>query len=100
MAEKDIEQYLRKKIKAAGGIAYKFTSPGNAGVPDRLVLLPGSWCVFVELKAPGKKPTTLQERQQERIRQLGFYVKVIDSKEKVDEFIGNIRLICGRSAAE
>ena len=87
MREKAIEEYLRNRVKASGGIAYKFTSPGNAGVPDRLVLLPDGRVVFVELKASGKKPTALQELQQKRIAGLGFKVLVIDSKEQVDEFI-------------
>jgi hypothetical protein len=89
--ERDIETYLRDQVKTAGGIAYKFTSPGNAGVPDRLVLLPGGRVVFVELKAPGRQPTPLQLRQQRRIRDLGFTVLVIDSKEEVDEFIKGVR---------
>ncbi len=91
MRERDIETYLRDQVKTAGGIAYKFTSPGNAGVPDRLVLLPGGRVVFVELKAPGRQPTPLQLRQQRRIRDLGFTVLVIDSKEEVDEFIKGVR---------
>ncbi len=91
MRERDIEAYLRDQVKAIGGIAYKFVSPGNAGVPDRLVLLPGGRVVFVELKAPGRQPTPLQLRQQRRIRDLGFTVLVIDSKEEVDEFIKGVR---------
>lgn len=87
MRERDIEAYLRDQIKRLGGIAYKFVSPGNAGVPDRLVLLPAGRVAFVELKASGKKPTALQELQQKRIAGLGFKVLVIDSKEQVDEFI-------------
>ena len=35
--EKDVEQYLCKRVKEMGGKAYKFVSPGNAGVPVRLV---------------------------------------------------------------
>ena len=93
MRERDIETYLRDQVKTAGGIAYKFVSPGNAGVPDRIVLLPGGRVVFVELKAPGKQPTPLQLRQQKRIRNLGFQVLVIDSKAGVDEFIKGVR--CG-----
>jgi len=85
--ERDIEKYLREMVKKIGGIAYKFESPGNAGVPDRLVLLPGRVTYFVELKAPGKKPTALQKRQHSKIEKLGHKVLVIDSKEKVDEFI-------------
>ena len=87
MTEKDIEAYLRKQVKAAGGMAYKFVSPGNAGVPDRLVLFPGGRAAFAEMKAPGRKPTALQEVQMKRIATLGFKVNVLDSKEEVDRFI-------------
>lgn len=87
MREKEIEKYLREEIKKLGGIAYKFTSPGNSGVPDRLVLLPYGVMAFVELKAPGGKTTAIQDRQISRIQKLDFDVYVIDSKEKVDEFV-------------
>nr|WP_144461865.1 VRR-NUC domain-containing protein [Siminovitchia fortis] len=87
MREKDIENYLRNQVKKIGGIAYKFESPGNAGVPDRLVLLPGGRVHFVELKAPGKKPTALQLAQHRKINKLHSRVLIIDSKEKVDRFI-------------
>ncbi|MCL6598978.1 MAG: VRR-NUC domain-containing protein [Alicyclobacillus macrosporangiidus] len=82
-----METYLRDRVKALGGRAYKFVSPGNAGVPDRLVLLPGARAVFVELKAPGRRPTQLQVVQQQRIATLGFDVRVVDSLEGVDELI-------------
>jgi hypothetical protein len=87
MNEKDIEVYLRDQVKAVGGKAYKFISPGNSGVPDRIVLFPEGRTVFVELKAPGKKPTPLQEAQQKKIRNLGFPVLVIDSKQGVDNLV-------------
>lgn len=87
LSEKTIEAYLRTKVQTAGGIAYKFVSPGNAGVPDRLVMFPGGKIAFVELKAPGRVPTTLQFKQQRRISDFGFNVFVIDTKAKVDEFI-------------
>ena len=87
MRENIIEEYLRDRVRSVGGRAYKFVSPGNSGVPDRLVLLPGGRCIFVELKAPGKEPTPIQLLQQKKLRDLGFIVLVIDSKTKVDEFI-------------
>lgn len=36
--ESAIEEYLVKRTKSRGGIAYKFTSPQRRSVPDRLVL--------------------------------------------------------------
>ena len=54
MKEKDVEAYLRDQVKGKGGKAYKFVSPGNDGVPDRMICMPGERVFFVELKAPGK----------------------------------------------
>ena len=87
MSEKEIENYLVRKIKNKKGIAYKFTSPGNSGVPDRLCLLPNGKICVVELKSPGKKPRALQVNQITKITKLGQRVYVVDSKEKVDEVL-------------
>lgn len=54
MLESEIENKLKKEIETLGGLSLKFTSPGMAGVPDRLVLLPKGKICFVEVKAPGK----------------------------------------------
>lgn len=89
MREKIIEEYLRDKVKALGGKAYKFVSPGNAGVPDRLVLFPGGRISFVELKATGKVSTPLQKHRQKEIISFGIEVVVIDSKQGVDHFINS-----------
>jgi len=85
--ESSVEEYLRKKVKELGGKAYKFVSPGNAGVPDRLVCLPNGKVVFIELKAPGEKPTPLQLKKHRELQQLGQTVYVIDSKAAVDEWL-------------
>ena len=90
MLEKQIEERLRLSVKCLGGIAYKWVSPGNAGVPDRIVVLPGGLLWFVELKQPGKKPTTLQRAKIDQLRRLGFRVKVIDSVQGVDRFIREV----------
>ncbi|EDY2715218.1 VRR-NUC domain-containing protein [Salmonella enterica] len=75
-----IEKHLVAEVKKAGGVAYKFISPGHRSVPDRIVLLPGGRIVFVECKAPGKAPRAAQVREHERLRALGFTVVVLDSK--------------------
>lgn len=84
MLEKKIEQRLVDKAKAAGGLAMKWTSPSNSGVPDRIVFLPGGRIIFVELKAPGKATTPLQDRIHGMLAGWGADVRVIDSLEKVD----------------
>lgn len=62
----------------------KWTSPSMSGVPDRIVILPGGRVWFAELKAPGKKPTALQDRIIAMLRGLGATVHVLDSLEAVD----------------
>lgn len=87
-SEKDIETYLRDRVKKLGGIAYKFVSPGNDGVPDRLIVMPGGRIFFVELKAPGRKSTALQQMQQQRLAALNCVVYAdVDSREKVDAIL-------------
>lgn len=75
-----IERHLVNEVKKAGGIAYKFVSPGRRAVPDRLVLLPGGKVIFVECKAPGEKPRPDQLREHARLFALGHQVVVLDSK--------------------
>ena len=36
MLEKQVEQKLVAAVKSKGGVCWKFTSPGTAGVPDRI----------------------------------------------------------------
>ena len=86
MLEKTIEAALVKRVKALGGMAEKFTSPNKRSVPDRIVTLPGGVIIFVELKAPGKLPTELQQRDHTARRALGCDVRVIESIEGCNAF--------------
>ena len=74
MREKQVEQRLVQEVKKRGGICPKFVSPGFAGMPDRLILLPGGRFAFAELKAPGEKPRSLQLARHRLLRRLGFPV--------------------------
>ena len=85
--EKTIEKKLVQAVKAVGGIAPKFTSPGFDGMPDRLVLLPMGRIAFVEVKRHGEKPRPLQEARHGLLRRLGFVVYVLDDGEQIGEIL-------------
>lgn len=55
MRENAVEQGITRLTKALGGVAWKWVSPGRAGVPDRICIFPGGRVIFVELKRPGLK---------------------------------------------
>jgi hypothetical protein len=86
MLESKIEAAFVKRVKDLGGVSEKFTSPNKRSVPDRIVMFPGGKILFVELKAPGNKPTEMQQRDHEKRRAMGFTVLVIDSLEAVRAF--------------
>lgn len=92
MKESSIERKFTLAIKRLGGRAVKFVSPGRAGMPDRIVLLPGGLVRFVELKRPGAVPTDLQLVRHAELRELGFEVTVIDSPEAVDRYVKELML--------
>lgn len=107
MRESEIEKYLVKRVKELGGEVRKVQWIGRRGAPDRIVMLP--WrtaspalckalgvpegtprqarCIWVELKAPGKKPEPHQVREHDRMRAMGQSVSVVDSFERVDEVL-------------
>ena len=87
MRESDIEKYLVKRVRELGGEIRKAKWIGHVGAPDRRVMLPGRQPIWVELKAPGEKPTPGQLREHERMRKMGQRVVVIDSVEGVEELL-------------
>ena len=90
MREKTLERRLAEAVKAMGGIAPKFVSPGFAGMPDRLVLLPDGKCGFVEVKRRGEKPRPLQEARHGMLKRLGFKVYVLDCVGQIEEVLHEI----------
>lgn len=87
MTEKQIENALRDRVRAAGGLALKWVSPGCAGVPDRIVILPGGRIHFIELKAPGVSPRPLQLHIMAKLRALGCSCLVIDTLAGIEAFM-------------
>ena len=91
LSERDIEQKLVKAVKAKGGLAPKFVSPGFDGVPDRIVLLPHGRIAFIELKAKGRKMRPLQVRRKRQLESLGFSVYCIDSPGQIGGILDEIQ---------
>ena len=77
MRESEIESILVSEIRREGGKAYKWVSPGNSGVPDRIIIMPGGRISFVELKTEVGRPTGLQWAQIRRLSQMGCDVEVV-----------------------
>lgn len=71
--EKDIEQKLRLMVERHGGLCLKWVCPGWAGVPDRIILLPGGCIIFTETKRPrGGKLSALQKWWHTKLQYMGF----------------------------
>jgi len=89
--ESKIEKWLNEQVRKLGGKSYKFTSPGNPGVPDRIYLFPGGKVYFVELKRIIGKLSNLQVWQREQFRQMGVDVKVIYGMDQARRFVEELK---------
>lgn len=87
MLEKDLEKKLKAGVELKGGIALKLVAIGWAGLPDRLILMPGGKVYFIEMKAPGKALRKLQDVMRLKLLQMGFICYRIDTLEKVKTFL-------------
>ena len=90
MLEKELEKKLVKGIRDLRGKAYKFTSPNNAGVPDRLVVLPTGEVFFVELKTDIGKLSTIQSYQIRELRKLKQRVFILKGSQELENFLAFI----------
>lgn len=91
MKESEIEARLVRGVKALGGRAYKFVSPGNVGAPDRLVVLPGGRILFAELKADGGRLSRMQLHQIDGLRRLGAEVWEVWGENGLADFLAICR---------
>lgn len=94
--EKEIEQKLTDMVKNHGGFCLKWVCPGWAGVPDRIVLMPGGRVFFVELKRPkGGEVSSLQRWWVGKLRALGFWAGFIHNNAELAEFALALRSVGG-----
>lgn len=81
--ESTLEQMFREGVEALNGKAYKFVSPGEAGVSDRIVVLPFIPVWFVELKKTDKPLEPLQVLFMQYVTSRGHRHAVLDTTAKV-----------------
>jgi len=91
MREREVEAHLRKSVERAGGRCEKFIPDNDAGMPDRIVMLPGGILVWVETKKPvGGEVSKLQLLQHSRLRRIGQRVEVVWTKEQADALVDEL----------
>lgn len=87
--ESRLEKWAKKEAEKRGWLSFKFVSPSQRGVPDRIFIAPLSedgWMngekniVFVEFKAPKKEPTKLQQHWINTMHGFGCTVCVVSDK--------------------
>lgn len=86
-SEKTLEKQLNNGIKKAGGKSIKLSSMYYTGLPDRLIVLPDSRVMFVEVKTTTEKPKPRQIFVHDELRALGQEVWIIDSTETLNTFL-------------
>jgi len=88
--EKQVEARLVRKVKALGGECWKFVSPANRGVSDRIVLFKGE-VFFVELKRDGGKMTTKQKLFEQKVLNNDGNFSLVEGYDGVDQFVENLK---------
>jgi hypothetical protein len=84
-----IEKYLKEEVEKVGGMTRKWVSPGHKGVPDQIVF--HNECVyFVETKTQDGVTSPSQEREIDRLLEMGFDAQILCSKKAVRNFIASI----------
>ncbi len=81
MLEREIEKKVVKYAIDKNFLAYKFTSPSNRSVPDRLFISPTGKIFFIEFKRKNKLPTKLQAITINKFKLRNVDVSVIDDYE-------------------
>ncbi len=91
MRESTIESAVCAYAKAKGCLSLKLAGQNQKGQPDRMFLHQGH-VLFVEFKAPGKKPTALQARWLDRLTDHTFHATSCDEIEEGKRLIDLITM--------
>ena len=89
MRESTVEAALVRECRLRGLCCLKLT-PSSPGVPDRVVVARGGVHVFVEVKAPGRRPRAAQRRWHAALEALGHEVCVVDHPAAARDLVAAI----------
>ena len=92
MLEKRVEQMLTRGVEALGGKSFKWVSPGHDGVPDRIIVMPGGYVYFVEMKAETGELSALQRFQLRQLKSLGCHALVLHGADETQLFLTYLRM--------
>ncbi|MBQ8133366.1 MAG: VRR-NUC domain-containing protein [Lachnospiraceae bacterium] len=87
MIESQIERRLVDGVKKLGGLCMKFVSPGNPGVPDRIILTKTGKVIFVELKADWGRLEKIQKYRIDEMQKRNADVRVVKGLDEVKELL-------------
>lgn len=90
MKESQIERRLVRGVRAHGGLCYKFVSPGNIGVPDRIVITPGGRTIYIELKTKTGRMAEMQKWQRRELEKRGADVRALYGMDAVEAFLREV----------
>lgn len=90
MKESQIEAKLSRMVREHGGLCYKFVSPGNQGVPDRIIITPDGRTVYVELKNEVGRLANIQQWQIDEMRKRGADVRVANGLPAVKALVAEL----------
>lgn len=95
MKESEVENYLVWAVEVAGGATWKFKSPSQRGVADRIVCMPNGEAWFIELKRPkGGRLSPLQVKFRERVKSLQQQYALLINQQEIDKWLNDYRTRC------
>lgn len=82
--ESEIENRLVRRTKEHNGLCIKLAILGKRNFPDRTLLLPEGYIIFVETKDYDKELTKSQHWYSKILIRLGFRYRRINSMKQID----------------
>ena len=95
MLEKSVENHFVWTVERLGGVTFKFKSPTQRGVSDRIACMPNGETWFVELKRPkGGRLSPLQVRFRDEVQKLQQKYLLATNYEEIDLWASAYRTRC------